>query len=169
VDAFWSQSIPFRPQQKKFSNERKQGYALCHSTGQAPNQNLYKILYQGPDNNSRCNNQIMVFCQRQGHQQEECRKRIKANKPCFNAFTRRAFWPKINLMDPNTTYNAPLLQPMGLPLVDFHLWAWWNLYVKFQQSFLNSLWVWVQFPSQLVITFVKSWCLFMRATKQEQG
>jgi hypothetical protein len=33
VDAFWSQSTPFRPQQKKYSNQRKQTYSSCQNDG----------------------------------------------------------------------------------------------------------------------------------------
>jgi len=65
----------------------------------------------------------MHICQLQGHHQEDCRKRIKANKPCFDDATKITFWPKINSMDP-TGANASPVQMMAeifnIPLVDFH-------------------------------------------------
>jgi hypothetical protein len=36
------------------------------------------------------------------HRQEECRKRIKANKPCLDS-NRQPFWPKVNATEGNPT------------------------------------------------------------------
>jgi hypothetical protein len=69
------------------------------------NQNQQKTNHQswrqGAGNNSNKNGQTCIFCKRQGHRQEECRKRQKANKPCLDS-NGRAFWPKVN-----TTENQP--------------------------------------------------------------
>jgi len=46
-----------------------------------------------PGNNSRQNNQICVYCKIMGHRQQECRRRIRDNKPCIDA-NGRNFWPK---------------------------------------------------------------------------
>jgi hypothetical protein len=39
-----------------------------------------------------------IFCHKQGHCQEECRKRINTNQPCLDS-NGNAFWPKINTTD----------------------------------------------------------------------
>jgi hypothetical protein len=41
----------------------------------------------------------------QNHRQEECHKRIKANKPCLDS-NRRPFWPKVNAADSNPTNSV---------------------------------------------------------------
>jgi hypothetical protein len=41
----------------------------------------------------------------QNHRQEECRKRIKANKPCLDS-NGRPFWPKVNAADSNPTNSV---------------------------------------------------------------
>ncbi len=92
VDTFHSQSTSFRPQQKAFFNQKKKGYTPKQHTGPPSHQNSYQQnSYQGPGNNSKRNNHMYVFCQKQGHRQEECRKRIKANKPCFTTARGRTF------------------------------------------------------------------------------
>jgi len=60
---------------------------------------------QGAGNNSNKNGQTCIFCKRQGHRQEECRKRQKANKPCLDS-NGRAFWPKVNTTEGNPTNNV---------------------------------------------------------------
>ncbi len=47
-------------------------------------------------NNAIQNNKYCYFCKQQGHRQEECRKRIKENKPCQNA-QGQTNWPRIYL------------------------------------------------------------------------
>jgi hypothetical protein len=51
-------------------------------------------------NNSNRKNKYCYFCKLQGHQQEECRERIKENKPCRDS-QGRTYWPIIYLMDEN--------------------------------------------------------------------
>jgi hypothetical protein len=46
------------------------------------------------------NGKYCYFCKIQGHRQEECRKRIKENKPCRNA-QGRYYWPKVYFMEEN--------------------------------------------------------------------
>ncbi len=54
----------------------------------------------GGGNNNNRNGKYCYFCKIQGHQQEECRKRMKENKPCRDA-QGRYYWPKIYVMDDN--------------------------------------------------------------------
>jgi hypothetical protein len=50
--------------------------------------------------NANRNNKYCYFCKQQGHRQEECRKRIKENKPCHDS-QGQTYWPRIYLMDEN--------------------------------------------------------------------
>ncbi len=56
--------------------------------------------YSRSGNNNNRNGKYCYFCKLQGHRQEECRKRMKENKPCRDA-QRRYYWPKIYVMDDN--------------------------------------------------------------------
>jgi hypothetical protein len=56
-------------------------------------------------NNFNRNGQTCIFCKMQNHRQEECRKRIKANKPCLDS-NGRPFWPKVNAADSNPTNSV---------------------------------------------------------------
>jgi len=63
-----------------------------------------------PGSNSNRNKQICVFCKIPNHRQEECRKRINANKPCLDT-NGRPFWPKINAAtDTNPGQNPAPIQ-----------------------------------------------------------
>jgi hypothetical protein len=59
----------------------------------------------GNGNNGNRNRNICYFCKIQGHRQEECRKRLKENKPCRDA-QGRYYWPKIYFMDENPKAKA---------------------------------------------------------------
>jgi hypothetical protein len=54
----------------------------------------------GSGNNNNRNGKYCYFCKLQGHRQEECRKRMKENKPCRDA-QGRYYWPKIYVMNDN--------------------------------------------------------------------
>jgi hypothetical protein len=56
-----------------------------------------------PGNNSNRNKMTCIFCWKQGHKQEDCRKRINVNQPCLD-LSGKPFWPKINL----TENGAPI-------------------------------------------------------------
>ncbi len=86
---------------------------------------------QQPGNNSTRNKQICVFCKIPNHRQEECRKRINANKPCLDT-NGRPFWPKVNAAADATSGQNPA--PIQC-IEDFQFWAWWNPYVKLHSSF----------------------------------
>jgi len=55
-------------------------------------QNSFAAWNHAPGNNSKRNNITCIFCWIPGHCQEECRKRIKENKPCLDS-NGRPFWP----------------------------------------------------------------------------
>jgi hypothetical protein len=55
------------------------------------------------------------FCKMHNHRQEECRKLIKANKPCLDS-NGHPFWPKINVADSNEL--APV-QALDFSFQDF--------------------------------------------------
>lgn len=51
----------------------------------------------GPGNNQQNNNRTgptCWYCSILGHTQDECRKRIRENKPCTNRTTGKTYWPK---------------------------------------------------------------------------
>jgi hypothetical protein len=54
----------------------------------------------GSGNNSNRNGKYCYFCKIQGHWQEECRKRMKENKPCPDA-QGHYYWPKVYFMEEN--------------------------------------------------------------------
>jgi len=54
----------------------------------------------GNSSNSNRNGKYCYFCKIQGHHQEECRKRIKENKPCRDA-QGRYYWSKVYSMEEN--------------------------------------------------------------------
>ncbi len=51
-------------------------------------------------NNGTRNGKFYYFCKIQGHRQEECRKRMKENKPCREA-QGLYYWPKVYFMEEN--------------------------------------------------------------------
>jgi hypothetical protein len=110
-----------------------------------------------PGNNSNRNKMTCIFCQKQGHKQDDCRKRINANQPCLD-LSGKQFWPKVN-----TTENGAPIQ--ALQDQDFQFWAWWNPYFKLLPSFLKLLWACVLFQLWLIINFQKLWHLFMGGNK----
>ncbi len=56
-------------------------------------------------NNTNQNGKYYYFCKLQGHRQEECRKRLKENKPCRDT-QGRTYWPRIYFMDENLETKA---------------------------------------------------------------
>jgi hypothetical protein len=116
---------------------------------QRPQNKPWKPSGQG--NNSNRNGQTCSFCKMQNHWQEDCRKRIKANKPCLDS-NGHPFWPKVNAADENPTNS---IEALDFTFQNFQWWAWWNPYVKLPLSFLN--WYWVSVPSPLwhSINFLK--------------
>jgi hypothetical protein len=96
--------------QKKFtlSNQQNRGQKNCQNYR---TQNNYRNNNQqqwrpNPGNNSNRNKMTCIFCRKQGHKQEDCRKRINANQPCLD-LSGKPFWPKIN-----TTENGAPIQAL---------------------------------------------------------
>jgi hypothetical protein len=75
----------FRPQNNSYQNNQKQW------------------MNNKPGNNSNCNKMTCIFCRKQGHCQEDCRKRINSNQPCLDS-NGKPFWPKVN----TTETGAPI-------------------------------------------------------------
>jgi hypothetical protein len=96
--------------QKKFTLSNQQNRGQQNRQNYRP-QNNYRPNNQqqwrpNPDNNSNRNKTTCIFCWRQGHKQEDCRKRINANQPCLD-LSGKPFWPKIN-----TTENGAPIQAL---------------------------------------------------------
>jgi hypothetical protein len=99
------------------SQNRQRGFSTNQNQGQQDKsqncqnyqpQNNYRNNNQqqwrpNPGNNSNRNKMTCIFCRKQGHKQEDCRKRINANQPCLD-LSGKPFWPKINL----TENGAPI-------------------------------------------------------------
>jgi hypothetical protein len=83
----------YRPQNSFRPNNQQQWRS-------GPNNN------SGPGNNANRNKATCIFCKNLGHRQEDCRKRINANKPCLDS-NGKPFWPKIN-----TTENGAPIQAL---------------------------------------------------------
>ncbi len=96
--------------QKKFTPSIQQNQGQQNCQNYCP-QNNYRNNNQqqwrpNPGNNSNKNKMTCIFCRKQGHRQEECRKRINANQPCLD-MSGKPFWPKIN-----TTENSAPIQAL---------------------------------------------------------
>jgi hypothetical protein len=89
---------------KKFTQQNQQNQApqncqnFCPQNTYRGNQNQSSWRNNNPGNNSNRNKMTYIFCRKQGHRQEDCRKTINANQPCPD-FNGKALWPKINITD----------------------------------------------------------------------
>ncbi len=75
-------------QQQTNRQQPKQGFRPL-SNFRTNNQQQWR---SNPGNNSNRNKMTCIFCWKQGHRQEECRKRINANQPCLDS-NGKNFWP----------------------------------------------------------------------------
>jgi hypothetical protein len=96
--------------QRKFTPSNQQNRGQQNRQDYHP-QNNYRNNNQkqwrpNPGNNSNRNKMTCIFCQKQGHKQEDCRKRINSNQPCLD-LSGKPFWPKIN-----TTENSAPIQAL---------------------------------------------------------
>jgi hypothetical protein len=110
-------AINFRPQrgqsqQQKCSNPPFRGNNRG-SSGSSYNNRNNPYSWRNPaqqhnkqGNNSNQNKQVCVFCKIPNHRQEDCRKRIAANKPCLDT-SGRPFWPKIKAAANNNQNQSP--------------------------------------------------------------
>jgi hypothetical protein len=83
-----NQNNQYRPQNRNQQQQRSQNQSWR----------------QGAGSNSNKNGQTCIYCKRQGHRQEECRKRMKAKQPCLDS-NGRPFWPKVNTTDNDQANN----------------------------------------------------------------
>jgi hypothetical protein len=91
--------------QRSFSTNQNQGQQNKPQNRQnyRPQNNNQQQWRPNPGNNSNRNKMTCIFCRKQGHKQEDCRKRINANQPCLD-LSGKPLWPKINL----TENDAPI-------------------------------------------------------------
>jgi hypothetical protein len=95
---YWSSNSNYQRQ----SSERYPAQTAPNKQ-QRPQNKSWRQYYQG--NNFNRNGQTCIFCKMQNHRQEECRKRIKTNKPCLDS-NGCPFWPKVNAADSNPTNSV---------------------------------------------------------------
>jgi hypothetical protein len=97
---------------KKFfqQNQQNRGQQNCQNyhpqNNYRNNQNQQSWRNNNPGNNSNKNKMTCIVCRKQGHRQEECRKRINTNQPYLD-LNCKSFWPKIN-----TAYNGAPIQAL---------------------------------------------------------
>jgi len=95
-----------RPQNRAFQsssnrgNNRSRGQNNKHyNNGNRQNYQNYNQSSQPKSNNSG-NGKFCAYCKILNHSQEECRKRIKDNKPCVTN-SGKLYWPKVNSTNDN--------------------------------------------------------------------
>jgi hypothetical protein len=97
--------------QKKFfpQNTQNRGQQGCQNfrpqNNYRNNQNQQQWRNNNPGNNSNRNKMMCIFCRKQGHPQEDCRKRINSNQPCLD-LSGKPFWPKVNMTDTGAPIQA---------------------------------------------------------------
>ena len=65
----------------------------------------------GGGNNRNRNGKYCFYCKIQNHTQEECRKRMKDNKPCKDK-QGRAYWPKVYVTSDSQERDPQGQQPV---------------------------------------------------------
>jgi len=100
----------FRPQQR----QQQQRYTPQQNSNYRNNQNQQKgkqskNSYPKKTNNSNTqgnsgNGKFCSYCKILNHSQEECRKRMRDNKPCVTN-QGKIYWPKVNSMAENNDPN----------------------------------------------------------------
>jgi hypothetical protein len=87
-------------------NNRFQGRNCNQGSGQRSNRSN-----TGSGNNRNQNGKYCFYCKIQNHTQEECRKRMKDNKPCKDK-QGRAYWPKVFVTSDNQERDQQGQQPV---------------------------------------------------------
>jgi len=92
----------FRPQQKQQQGGVQQEQAGYWGRGNFNN----RPAIQNRGSNTSRNGKFCAYCKILNHTQQECRKRIRDNKPCVNN-KGQLFWPKINptSIDTNSVHS----------------------------------------------------------------
>jgi len=96
----------FRPQQKPQAQNSQQ-FNNCgnQSRGQGFSRGNVNSRSSAQATNTSRKGKFCVYCKIMNHTQQECRKRIKNNKPCVNE-KGEFYWPKINsTTDNNSAQN----------------------------------------------------------------
>ncbi len=127
------QQQQFCSQQSRYNNHgncsRVQGSYRGNSNNR-PTQN------QNQGSNATRNGKFCIYCKILNHTQEECRKRMKVNKPCVNG-KGQLYWPKINNIEPNSAQS----NSDSNNGVSSFFWGWaswllsWMLPVSFRNWF----------------------------------
>jgi hypothetical protein len=94
-----------------FQNKRNNRFpnrSRNQNQGQSQCSNRYN---SGAGNNRNRNRKYCFYCKIQNHTQEECRKRIKENKPCKDK-QGRAYWPKVYVNNENQDRDQQGQQPV---------------------------------------------------------
>jgi hypothetical protein len=108
----------FRPQQQQ-SRSQPSGY---NNRGNQPRGqgsfkgNLGNRQNQTQGSNASRNGKFCVYCNIMNHTQDECRKRMKDNKPCVNSIGQ-LYWPKINNIETNMAESQNFDPNNGVGLV----------------------------------------------------
>jgi len=87
-------------------NNRFQGRNRNQGSGQRNNRSN-----TGSGNNRNRNGKYCFYCKIQNYTQEECRKRMKDNKPCKDK-QGRAYWPKTFVTNDNPERDQQGQQPV---------------------------------------------------------
>ena len=89
-------------------NNRFQGRNQNQPQGSGQRSNRYN---PGSRNNRNRNGKYCFYCKIQNHTQEECRKRIKDNKPCKDK-QGQAYWPKVYVTNKSRERDQQGQQPV---------------------------------------------------------
>jgi hypothetical protein len=89
-------------------NNRFQNQNRSQNQGQPQRNNHYNA---GSGNNRNRNGKYCFYCKIQNHTQEECRKRIRENKPCKDK-QGRAYWPKVYVTNEHPERDQQGQQPV---------------------------------------------------------
>jgi hypothetical protein len=90
-----------------YRGQSNRGYTSRGGGGATAGQSRPQYQNPGPGSNQQNNRTRPTcwYCKIQGHVQDDCRKRIRENKPCTNPNTGKTYWPK-NKASPVNEENA---------------------------------------------------------------
>ena len=101
----------FRPQQRqqqqRYGQQQNSNYRSNQNQQQKGKSNKNSYPKKPTNNNSQGNSgngKFCAYCKILNHSQEECRKRMRDNKPCVNN-QGKLYWPKVNSTAENNDPN----------------------------------------------------------------
>jgi hypothetical protein len=101
----------FRPQQRqqqqRYGQQQNSNYRSNQNQQQKGKSNKNSYPKKTTNNNSQGNSgngKFCAYCKILNHSQEECRKRMRDNKPCVNN-QGKLYWPKVNSTAENNDPN----------------------------------------------------------------